>query len=457
MSPDSIQPFKRLLTSRPWPGILFLLVLLLATWRVQAIESAIPLNNASAPAVTQYSYLPFVRVPSAPKVKLVPFATDFNTDAITDIAHAGDNRLFVVQRNGIIRIVNPDGSVQPTPFLDINHDVSTVNWEEGMLGLVFHLDFPETPYVYITYTSKNSKLTLVRYAVKTDNPNVIDPQSVRYLMVINKPPTNGGVSRVHNAGDMAFGPDGYLYIAVGDGGPDPFDPNGVPGDPFNHGQRRDLLLAKILRIDVDPDRGLPADCGLGFYSIPPDNPFLGDGSCDEIWATGLRNPWRFSFDRLNGDFYMGDVGEWIAEEINYQPAGAGAGANYGWHCYEGIDDYTDVHPELAGDCNPQTQYTFPAYFYDHSNNDCSVVGGYVYRGQQYPILYGHYLFGDFCTGRTWTMVRDENDEWVVTPAGETGRYLSTFAEAVNGELYAGTWLPNHGTNNAIYHVVAEGD
>jgi glucose/arabinose dehydrogenase len=256
---------------------------------------------------------------------------------------------------------------------------------------------------------------------------------------------------------MAFGSDGYLYISLGDGGPDPFDyggvPNGVPGDPFNHGQRRDELFSSILRIDVNPAAGLPPDCGHELYSIPPDNPFLGDNGCDEIWATGLRNPWRFSFDSLTNDLYIADVGEWIAEEINYQPAGAGAGANYGWHCFEGIDDYTDVHPVLAPDCSPQTQYTFPAYFYDHSNNDCSVVGGYVYRGQQYPILQGHYLFGDFCTGRTWTMIRDKNNEWVVTPAGETGRFLSTFAEAANGELYAGTWLPNHGTDNAIYHVV----
>jgi len=254
---------------------------------------------------------------------------------------------------------------------------------------------------------------------------------------------------------MAFGADGYLYIGLGDGGPDPFDPNGVPGDPFNHGQRRDVLWGKILRIDPDPARGLAADCGNGFYSIPPDNPFLGDNGCDEIWATGLRNPWRFSFDRLNGDLYIGDVGEWIAEEINYQPAGAGAGANYGWHCFEGIDDYTDVHPELAPDCDPQTQYTFPAHFYDHSNNDCSVVGGFVYRGERYPVLYGRYLYGDFCTGRTWTMARDENGAWEVAPAGETGRYLSTFGQAANGELYAGTWLPGDDDINTIYHIVVE--
>jgi glucose/arabinose dehydrogenase len=254
---------------------------------------------------------------------------------------------------------------------------------------------------------------------------------------------------------MAFGPDGYLYISLGDGGPDPFDPNGVPGDPFNNSQRRDDLLGSILRIDIDPNAGLPPDCGDHLYSIPPSNPFLGNNDCDEIWVTGLRNPWRFSFDRLTGDLYIADVGEWIAEEINYQPAGTGAGANYGWHCYEGIDDYTDVHPQLAPDCSPQTQYTFPTHFYDHSNNDCSVVGGFVYRGQQYPLMYGRYLFGDFCTGRTWTMTRDESDQWMVTPAGETGVFLSTFGEGADGELYAGTWLPSHGNNNTIYHIVVE--
>jgi glucose/arabinose dehydrogenase len=418
-------------------------------------RTAVTAHDSVALEDVTYSYLPSVLVPSVPTIHLEPFATGFSTDTITDIAHAGDERLFVAQRNGIIRIVRPDGTIQPTPFLDISGDVSTVNWEEGLLGMVFHPDFPQTPYLFVTYTSKNSKITIARLALDPDNHNIIDRATIRYLMVIDKPPTPAGPSRVHNGGDMAFGPDGYLYIALGDGGPDPFDPNGVPGDPFNHGQRRDVLLGKLLRIDVDPERGLEADCGRGFYSIPPDNPYLGDAGCDEIWALGFRNPWRFSFDRLTGDLYIADVGEWIAEEINYQPAGAGAGANYGWHCREGIDDYTGVHPELAEDCDEETEYLPPTYFYDHSFSDCSVVGGFVYRGQQFPALSGYYLFGDFCTGRAWTMIREAGGEWSVESAGETGIHLSTFGEDVNGELYAGSWLLDDEETNTLYHVVVQ--
>jgi len=357
-------------------GTLLLLAWLIALGRVRLIQpAAADDSDVAAAGALQMTYLPFVRVPPAPQIKLEPFATGFDTDTITDIAHVGDERLFVVQREGVIRIVQPNGTIEPTPFLDLRGDVSTVNWEEGMLGLVFHPDFPATPYFYVIYTGNDSRIRLTRFNLKPGSLTVADKGSARFMMVINKPPIPGGPSRVHNGGDMAFGPDGYLYISLGDGGPDPFDPNGVPGDPFNNSQRRDDLLGSILRIDINPEAGLPPDCGREFYSIPPDNPFLGDNSCDEIWATGLRNAWRFSFDRLNGDMYIADVGEWIAEEINYQPAGAGAGANYGWHCFEGIDDYTAVYPELAADCSPQTQYTFPVHFYDHSNNDCSAVGG----------------------------------------------------------------------------------
>lgn len=434
----------------------FLPVLALLIAQSEQTVSSAAAGPADLSAALSYSYLPFVRVPSLPKIKLVPFATGLSPSAITDIAHAGDERLFVVQRNGLILIVNPDGSVEPTPFLDLRGDVSNVNWEEGMLGLVFHPDFPNTPYFYVTYTGEDSRIRLTRFSLKAGNTTEGNKGSARFMMLIDKPPTNGGRSRVHNAGDMAFGPDGYLYISVGDGGPDPSLPDGIPGDPFNNSQRRTNLLGSILRIDVDPSAGLPPDCGREFYSIPPSNPFLGNGDCDEIWAIGLRNPWRFSFDRLTGDLYIGDVGEWMAEEINFQPAGTGAGANYGWHCYEGIDDYTVIHPQLASHCSPQTQYTFPVYFYDHSNNDCSVVGGFVYRGDRFPLLYGRYLYGDFCTGRTWTMARDENNQWKVAPAGETGVFLSTFGEAADGELYAGAWLPDQATEpNILYHIIVE--
>lgn len=404
--------------------------------------------NPSHPATAQTSgtiYLPHVgsppptpTPPPPPQIELVPFTSGFNNVSIMDISHAGDERLFIANREGKVWIVYPDGTIDPELFMDVSNVVEHErNFEQGLLGLAFHPDFPDKPYFYFAYTSP-AHIQIVRGQIKATDPNVADPQKFINLMSIRKPEASGGPSPVHNAGDLAFGPDGYLYIPVGDGGPDPYDPKGVPGDPNNNAQRRDTLLGSILRIDPDPERGLPQDCGVAdFYSIPPTNPWLGDAGCDEIWAKGVRNPWRMAIDPLNGDFYIADVGEWLREEVNVYPGGSPGGANFGWHCWEGTINYPAIHPEfpeLADNCPAGTQFIFPVHQYDHSQGECSIIGGRVYRGTQFPTLYGRYFFGDWCSGRIWTMVQ-EDGQWRVESAGRPNVNFTTFGEDVHGELY----------------------
>lgn len=393
-------------------------------------------------------YLPYIGSPRPPQIDLVPFAVGFDNVTIMDISHAGDERLFVANREGKVWIVYPDGSIDPTLFMDVTRQVQhEINFEQGFLGLAFHPDYPNPPYFYFAYTSP-AHIQIVRGEVNPAQPNVADVQKFRTMMSIPKPPGSGGPSPVHNAGDLAFGPDGYLYIPVGDGGPDPYDPLGVPGDPYNNSQRRDTLLGSILRIDPDPARGLQQDCGVSnTYSVPGDNPWLNDNGCDEIWAKGLRNPWRMSIDPLTGDFYIADVGEWQREEVNFYPGGAPGGANFGWHCWEGNVNYTALHPEIAPTCQAGTQYIFPVHEYDHSQGECSIIGGKIYRGMQYPSLYGRYFFGDWCSGRLWTMVRDGN-QWRVESAGRLGVAYSTFGEDIHGELYGAGYA-----NGTLYKVV----
>jgi glucose/arabinose dehydrogenase len=412
-------------------------VVALAIWMITTGASRPTLAGSAAQAGDNFLYMPYVERPAGPpQIEMTPFVAGFDGITIMDIAHAGDERLFIANREGKVWIVYPDGTIEPTPFLDMTKEVQhEVNFEQGFLGLAFHPDFPDTPTFYFAYTSP-AHIQIVRGAVDPAHPNVADRNSLRTLMSIQKPQASGGPSPVHNAGDLTFGPDGYLYIPLGDGGPDPYDPAGIPGDPNNHAQRRDSLFGSILRIDPDPAEGRPPDCGLSGapYSIPFDNPWLDDNGCDEIWAKGLRNPWRIAIDPLNSDFYIADVGEWHNEEVNFYPGGMLGGANFGWHCWEGTLDYTTVHPSLADDCGGDTTFTFPIHEYDHSQGECSIIGGRVYRGSQYPRLYGRYFFGDWCSGRLWTMVR-EGGQWRVDPAGRLPINFSTFGEDVNGELY----------------------
>jgi glucose/arabinose dehydrogenase len=309
-------------------------------------------------------------------ISLVPFAANLNDPV--GIANAGDNRIFVLERDGIIRIVRPDGTVKATPFLDITARVDSSHTEKGLLGLAFDPNYATNGHFYVNYTSDGGDFDhtrISRFQV-SNNPDIADPNSEEILITVGQPYPN------HNAGAIMFGPDGYLYITLGDGGD--------REDPENRAQTMTTLLGKVSRIDVGPEtsngslRGKPSECagsGIGNYSIPIDNPFANGsgGPCDEIWALGLRNPWQSSFDRLTGDFFIGDVGQYKWEEIDHQPALSNGGENYGWRCYEGN------HPFKTSDCSPPNNYVFPVFEYSHDFGDnCAVVAGYVYRGEKYP-------------------------------------------------------------------------
>ena len=348
-------------------------------------------------------------------------------DQPVDIAHAGDGRLFVVERAGIIKVVQSDGAVLPTAFLDISGQVDKSHGEEGLLGLVFHPDYPEIPYFYVNYTNPQDGTRISRFTVSSD-PNVADAGSQEILLTVAQPQEN------HNGGDLNFGPnDGYLYATLGDGG-GAGDNHGAVGN----GQNRMTLLGKILRLDVDST--FP-------YTIPPDNPFVDDPQAlDEIWALGLRNPWRFSFDRATGDMYIGDVGQSSREEINYQAADSNGSENYGWRCYEGNEPFN------TSGCDDASAYVFPIFDYPRSEGQ-AVTGGFVYRGSRYPALVGHYLFADYSSGNFWTASRDGGD-WNVVPHGTlTGiDHPSTFGEGCDGELYVADYNFLGLSLTAIYRI-----
>ncbi len=410
--------------------------------------------DASDDATPSRAYMPFVRVePLPPQFDFTPLV-DLGSLTITDIANAGDERLFVATREGIVHIVYPNGTVLPEPFMDVRHlvqlggDGNENDFEQGFLGLAFHPDYPANPNIYFAHTTPRT-FTVTRVAVSPNNPNKVNTQTFQPLLFERKPDKDsaGNLSAVHNAGDLTFGPDGYLYIPIGDGGPDPYDPWGVPGDPNNFAQRRDTIFGSILRIDVNPTRGTAPDCGInGRYSVPRDNPWRGDAGCDELWMKGLRNPWRIAIDPLNGDMYLADVGEWQREEVNYWPGNAGGGANFGWHCWEGTFNYATTHPLVASSCTPPRQYVAPVFEYNHSQGGCSIIGGSLYRGLKYTTLHGRYFFADWCTGQLWTMARQGN-RWQVDPAGDTVLPISTFGEDNSGGLYAGVYM-----DGTIYKV-----
>jgi glucose/arabinose dehydrogenase len=327
------------------------------------------------------------------------------------VTHAGDGsgRLFVVQQGGVIAVIQ-DGQLLEGPFLDVSGLVSrealgTGYTERGLLGLAFHPAYAENGLLFINYTDRNGHSVVARYQVSPDNANHADPGSAAPLLYLQQPYAN------HNGGHMAFGPDGYLYVSFGDGG--------SGGDPQGHGQNLTTLLGTILRLDVDVDSG---------YSIPADNPFVNNRNArPEIWVWGLRNVWRFSFDRQTGDLYLADVGQNQWEEIQMQPAASAGGENYGWNAYEGTHIYSGSAPA--------SDVVMPFLEYEHRNGWCSVTGGYVYRGQNIPALQGYYVYGDWCTGTVWTARQGPAGDWEAAIALESGRSISSFGEDEDGELY----------------------
>jgi glucose/arabinose dehydrogenase len=382
-------------------------------------------------------------VPPASQVTLVEYVEPFPNETITIITHADDNRLFVGTQQGRVHIVDPDlsgmsGTRRTRPFLDISH-LTQVSFEEGLLGLAFHPDYEQNGFIFVTYSGwrfagQAGPLILSRFKNKANNPNEIDLSSEVQLLHVAKPFIEGqGDSKVHNAGDLHFGPDGYLYVALGDGGPDPYQVPNRPADIFSHGQRLDVLWGKILRLDIDAQSGSAPDCGVPnpVYTIPSDNPFSAsmDGKCDEIWSYGWRNPWRFSFDRLTGEMFIGDVGEFTWEEVNREPRNT-PGRNYGWSCFEGTRPYSPYCIHV---------YVFPDYQYG-AGDACSVIGGYVYRGQDYPTLLGQYVFTDFCIRDIWRIPALDMAAGTTKLANGTAfPQWTTMGEDAQGELYLGSF------------------
>jgi glucose/arabinose dehydrogenase len=362
----------------------------------------------------------FQSLSAQPVLDFQPFASGLSQPV--DIVHAGDERLFILEKAGRIRILDAAGNLQAEPFLDIVDRVRSSGSEQGLLGLAFHPDYAENGFFYVNYTNREGDTHISRFQVSAGNPDQANRTSERVLLEVAQPYSN------HNGGDLAFGPDGYLYIGLGDGG--------SGGDPQNFAQNRQSLLGKMLRIDVD--NGDP-------YAIPPDNPFAEtDETLDEIWALGLRNPWRFSFDRLTGDLWTADVGQNAWEEVNFQPADSEGGENYGWRCYEGNADFN------TGGCPAASQLTFPVHVYPHGGPGCrSVTGGYVYRGDDFPNMQGYYIYADFCTGEVWGLLSEVEDDFVnVVLYDFDPSEIVSFGEDQNGELYVAAFQ-----KGIIYRIV----
>lgn len=348
-----------------------------------------------------------------------------------EVAHDGSGRLFIVEKGGLIRIFR-NGMLLDQPFLDLSSriwiDGGTMT-ERGLLGLAFHPDYAANGRLFVHYSAPvTGSATIEEYSVGID-PDRVDLASGRVLLTV---PRNARET-FHNGGQIRFGPDGYLYIALGEG---------PPGD---NSQQLDTLLGKILRIDVDA-------AGPDAYGIPPSNPFVGQaGARPEIWALGLRNPWRFSFDRDTDDLWIADVGESSWEEVNMQPAGSAGGQNYGWKIMEGRHCFGSASCDQSG-------LTLPRIEYPHvtAPGRCSgsVTGGFVYRGDDIPELQGRYVFGDFCRFTIWTAEVTNAEQLKLEFAADTGEFMATsFGEDEAGELYLiGYGLDNDGT---LHRLIAE--
>lgn len=402
------------------PGMV-LIVLLTVLMMVSARSVT---AKANAPAVWQ-NEAPSANPPI--QASIVPIATGLNSP--TDITNAGDGsgRIFIVEQPGQIRIY--DGTqLLPTPFLDISSLV-LFGGERGLLGLAFHPDYATNGYFFVNYTDSSGNTVVSRYTVSS-NPNIANPNSAVVVLRVNQPFAN------HNGGRLIFGPDGYLYIGMGDGG--------GAGDTGNRAQNLGVLLGKMLRIDVDGG-GNPPECDAsGTYTIPPSNPFVGDPGtvCDEIWAYGLRNPWRFSFDRLTGDLFIADVGQNLWEEVDLQPAASTGGENYGWRLMEGNACF---NPPVG--CNNGT-LTLPILVYPHENGLCSITGGYRYRGSALPGANGVYVFADYCTGQIAGARQNSDNTWQAFVIRDTGFAITAFGEDEAGELCFAS--AGNGTNGAVY-------
>jgi Glucose / Sorbosone dehydrogenase/PKD-like domain len=361
----------------------------------------------------------------AQSVVLDPFSNGYNW--LVGIENDGvENQLYIIQQNGYIFRCDSLGVKQLPEFLNIS-TLTASNGERGLLGLAFHPNYAENGLFYVNYTMASGGDTrIARYQRSTTNPLIADPSTGQVLLTIDQPYAN------HNGGCIKFGRDGYLHIGMGDGG--------AANDPQNRAQDPASMLGKMLRLDVNVT-------GDTLYKIPADNPFLGStDTLEEIWTLGWRNPWRFSFDRLNGDLWSGDVGQNAVEEVDFEPYGTAGGQNYGWRCYEASNPFN------TSGCGNIADYVEPIFSYNHSSgNGCSITGGNIYRGALFSSLFGKYLMGDYCSGRIWALTPDGIGGSTGVVVAEAGAFvLSSFGEDVWGELYA----TNYTTHNVSHLTIA---
>jgi len=373
------------------------------------LTAATPTSLPGSTGRPQLPVSPTLPTPTfPPDLSLEPVLSGFDLPVF--VTHSGEqpsgaSRLFIVEKEGRIHLVE-NGTVQSTPFLDITDRVGSQRNEQGLLSVAFPPDFASSGLFYVNYTDKRGDTVIARYRLSAGDLRQADASSEQKVLQIQQPAAN------HNGGQLQFGPDGYLYIGTGDGG--------QAGDPWGNAQNPDALLGKMLRIDVARTEG---------YTIPSDNPLLDQpGTRPEIWATGLRNPWRFSFDRATGDLYIADVGQNLYEEVNYQPGASPGGENYGWDVMEASHCF-----EPSSGCDLKG-LTLPVTEYEH-NQGCSITGGYVYRGTGYPQMAGVYFFGDFCTGNIWGLRQTSSGEWQMALLLETDLTIASFGEDSAGEMY----------------------
>jgi glucose/arabinose dehydrogenase/uncharacterized cupredoxin-like copper-binding protein len=471
-----------MLLSRSVVSVLTVVALLVGAMTLTTRGAAPPAQETGTPVTAppgerlpgQYAFYPSEvaqlggDLPGDPAIQLVK-VTDQVFEPINIAApNDGSGRVFVVERGGVIRIIDANGQLLPDPFLDISGDTEFQFLEEGLLGLAFHPDFASNGLFYVNYTNqlRNGDVLTVQYKVSADDPNTADPGSSLVVSERDEPFPN------HIGGDIVFGPDGYLYIGHGDGG--------LEGDPLDAGQDLRTHLGKMLRIDVTPAvnaalGGELSEAAVGgqAYNIPPDNPFvqgdiiinLFDATEDDfarfhpyaepmIWDYGLRNPWQFSFDRATGDLYIGDVGQNFWEEINFEPAGSGGGFNYGWKFLQGSHCFP-----ISMDPNCPKVGTLPVAEYEHGDAGCTVVGGHVYRGEEFASLDGIYFSSDFCSGEVRGLARDESGVWQFQDLLQTSLLMTGSGEDEAGNVYFTSCECGYGQNapnraGAVWKLVA---
>lgn len=390
-------------------------------------HDAVPINPQETTTGTELALL---------DLQLVPVAEGLTRPTYVTEVPDGTRRLFVLEKaTAKILVVERDGTsstLRQQPFLDLSAIVGAEEKEQGLLGLAFHPDYKNNGRFFVHYTAKDWSVNITEYRVSKSNPNTAEPKEVKHLIHQPKKVKVNGDPATHHGGQLEFGPsDGYLYIAIGDGA--------CCDDPLRQAQNLNAIQGKILRIDVN--KGNP-------YGIPPDNPFVGGPGRDEIYAYGLRNPWRFSFDReKNNRLIAADAGRLAYEEVDIIQKGK----NYGWPSLEGPKCYVKPGDPTITTCSKSSK-TPPIYAYDHFHDDCCIIGGYTYRGKSAPSLYGKYIFGDFCSGNIYAL-EEQNGQWRCQLVSLAPFMISSFGEDLDRELYVCEYQDVDAPVSSIYRVV----